>query len=665
MQELLNKLNSPQREAVKYIDGPLLVLAGAGSGKTRVITHKIAYLIKVQGVQAKHITAITFTNKAAKEMQERATKLVTGLNTRGLTICTFHALGLKILREEAANLGYKPSFSVLDSYDSGKIVSDILKTTDKALLKGMQNQISLWKNAFISPEQLMVEAKEEHTIFQAQAYQKYQETLKTYQAVDFDDLIKLPVELFKSNLAVLHKWQLKIRYLLVDEYQDTNVCQYQLIRLLTGSQGRFTAVGDDDQSIYAWRGADAENLRLLQDDYLDLKVIKLEQNYRSTITILTAANQVIQNNSKLFDKKLWSEFGAGDPIRIIGCLNEEAEADMVARKIMLHHLNSQQKFSDYAILYRGNYQARVLEQALRNYKIPYTISGGKSFFDKAEIKDIMAYLRLILNDDDDTAFIRAVTTPKRGVGQTTLEKLSIYAAKRQISLFAALFEEGFALSCNPAQLSVLHEFGSFINNLQFRQTSASAGELLDDLLKAINYEAYLYDNEEVKAAEKRFTNVLNFIDWLAKKGETDNKTLPELVQTITLITMLEGKSAEEVDAVKLSTLHAAKGLEYPYVYLIGCEEGILPHQESMMNNMLEEERRLMYVGITRAQYELTISYCEQRRKAGGLEMREPSRFLQEIGTHNIIDEAKRRFEKINDKNELKDKLSQLRILINQ
>ena len=288
---------------------------------------------------------------------------------------------------------------------------------------------------------------------------------------------------------------------------------------------------------------------------------------------------------------------------------------MVVRKIMLHQLNSSTKFSDYAVLYRSNFQSRVLEQAFRNYKIPYTISGGKSFFDKAEIKDIMAYLRLTINEDDDSAFIRAITTPKRGIGETTLDKLSTYAARREISLFEALFEEGFAAVCNPVQLENVLDFGRFINDIQARQKYEPAGELLTEILSAIKYEEYLYDSEELKAAEKRYGNVLNFIEWMSKKGENDNKTLPELTQTVALITLLEGQSEEEIDSVKLSTLHAAKGLEYPYVFMISCEEGILPHQESVAQGTIEEERRLMYVGITRAQYELTISYCEQRRKA--------------------------------------------------
>lgn len=661
MQQLLNKLNEPQQAAVVYTQGPLLVLAGAGSGKTRVITHKIAYLIQVKGLQAKHITALTFTNKAAREMQTRAIQLTTQVSTRGLNIGTFHALGLKILRAEAKALGYKASFSVLDSYDCGKIISDILQTTDKALVRSQQQQISLWKNALLSPEQIVAQAAQEENFIHAKIYQNYEDTLKSYQAVDFDDLIKLPVELLQRDLTVLHKWQLKIRYLLVDEYQDTNLCQYQLVKLLAGSLGQFTAVGDDDQSIYAWRGADSANLQLLQQDYTNLHLIKLEQNYRSTATILTAANQVIQHNPKLFAKQLWSDYGDGAALRIISCAHEEAEAEMVARKIMLHQLQHATKFADYAILYRGNHQARAFEQALRNYRLPYTVSGGKSFFAKPEIKDILAYLRLIVNEDDDSAFIRAITTPRRGVGPTTLDKLSNYAARRELSLFAAMFEEGFSQECNLPQLHGLHEFGAFIHSIQGRMRQEEVGVLLQHLLLAIGYEAYLNANESGKGAEKRWAHVCSFVDWLAKKGAADNKKLPELVQTVALISLLEGTEEEEANVVKLSTLHAAKGLEYPYVYLISCEEGILPHADADV----AEERRLMYVGITRARYELSLSYCEQRRKAGVMESCQPSRFISELGQHNVLDEAKRNTAKFNHKDELIDKFTLLRQLLHQ
>jgi len=663
VQNILIQLNKPQIEAIKYIEGPLLVIAGAGSGKTRVITNKIAYLISQCGYEARHITAITFTNKAAKEMLERSNKLMHGINTRGLTISTFHALGLRILKEEAAHLGYKTTFSILDSHDSLKIIGEIIKTTDKALIKSLQSQISFWKNTFITPEYLLSIAKDTIEIEKAQIFRQYQDTLKTYQAVDFDDLIKLPVELLETNLEVLYKWQQKIRYLLIDEYQDTNECQYRLIKLICARGGMFTAVGDDDQSIYAWRGANVDNLKNLHYDFSQLKVIKLEQNYRSTLTILGAANNVIKNNPKLFAKKLWSEYGLGEAIRILACKNEDAEADTVVRKIMLQQLHYQNGFSDYAILYRSNYHARILEQTLRNYQLPYTISGGQSFFEKAEIKDITAYLRLLINEDDDTAFIRAITTPRRGVGSTTLDKLANYARTRNISLFAAVFEEGFANECNQPQLVELHNFGNFINHLQERMLKENVEELLTELVIQIGYEEYLYDQENAKLAEKKWGNVLSLIAWLNKKAEDKDKTLAELIQMITLISMLDGREDKEIQAIKLSTLHAAKGLEYPYVFLISCEEGIIPHQESIKTDMIEEERRLMYVGITRAQKELTLSYCEQRRQGGEIKLAERSRFIAEIGEENIIDETKRRLEKISDPVELQDRLQQLKNLL--
>ena len=663
MQNLLSKLNKPQSEAVRYTDGPLLVIAGAGSGKTRVITTKIAYLIGQCGYEARHVTAITFTNKAAKEMKERAALVMTGIDSKGLNITTFHSLGLKILKEEAHHLGFKKNFSILDSADSAKIISDNLITTDKSLIRNLQNQISLWKNAFITPEYLLSVAKDAVETESAKIFRQYQDTLKSYQAVDFDDLIKLPIELFDSNMEVLYKWQQKIRYLLIDEYQDTNECQYRLIKQLCSRGGMFTAVGDDDQSIYAWRGANIENLHNLSKDFKNLNVIKLEQNYRSTTTILAAANSVIQNNPKVFIKKLWSEFGGGEAVKILACRNDEAEAETIIRRVMLHQLQTGGKFSDYAILYRSNHQARVIEQALRNFQIPYVISGGQSFFDKTEIKDIIAYLRLLNNDSDDTAFIRAVTTPKRGVGPTTLDRLTSYAKNRNISLYEALFEEGFAVSCQDQQLDDILNFGNFISDIQFRMLKSPVGELLTELVTQIGYEEYLYENDTAKTAEKKWGNILNLISWLDKKAVQDGKTLPDLVQMINLITMLDGKEEVEPDAVKLSTLHAAKGLEYPYVFLISCEEGIIPHQESINSQMIDEERRLMYVGITRAQRELTISYCEQRRSAGELRVAERSRFIAELGEGNIIDEAKRRLEKISNPDELNDRLQQLKNLL--
>ena len=626
---MLSKLTDPQREAVKYLVGPLLVLAGAGSGKTRVITHKIGYLID-SGYQARNIAAITFTNKAAREMQERVGKLLDGKNSKGLTVTTFHSLGLQMLRAEAKLLGYKPQFSILDASDSYKTLSDILATTDKQLLRRTQWQISSWKNAFLTPDQAMQQADEEIAHAAAKIYQLYQQTLKAYQAVDFDDLIRLPVELFQQHPEALDRWQRKLQYLLIDEYQDTNACQYRLVKQLTGVEGKFTAVGDDDQAIYAWRGADVENLRQLTEDFSRLKIIKLEQNYRSTVRILRAANHVIANNPKLFEKKLWSDLGVGDPIQIVPAKDEESEAELITMKLLAHKFEHRSRFMDYAILYRGNHQARVFEQQLRNQKIPYTLSGGQSFFDKAEIKDLIAYLRLIANEDDDPAFIRAATTPKKGIGNTTLERLGEHAAKQHISLFEAAFEPGFQHDIGPKQLEDLLTFCNFINRMQNRVTKDSAGEVLTDLLSAIHYEAFLYDSEEPRAAETKWKNVMDFTGWLSKKGEEEDKNLLELTQTIALMSLLDGREDAEPDAVKLSTLHAAKGLEYGHVFLVGCEEGILPHRESVEGGKVEEERRLMYVGITRAQKSLTISYCKKRKRAGDWEACEPSRFIDEL-----------------------------------
>lgn len=645
---MLNTLNAPQREAVKYLDGPLLVLAGAGSGKTRVITQKISYLIDEAGYSPKEIAAITFTNKAALEMRERVGKLMQGKNIKGLTIATFHSLGLQMLRQEASLLGYKPQFSILDSSDSFKIVADILATTDKQLLKKTQWQISAWKNAFINADQAKAQADEELTHAAAKVYQLYQQTLKAYQAVDFDDLIKLPVELFEQHETALNKWQRKLQYLLIDEYQDTNACQYKLVKMLTGLRGQFTAVGDDDQAIYGWRGADVENLRQLTTDFSKLKVIKLEQNYRSTVRILRAANQVISNNPRildgnLFEKKLWSDLGTGDLIQVTAAMSEEAEAEGVVMKLQAHKFENRTQHRDYAILYRGNHQARIFEQHLRNHKIPYTISGGQSFFDKAEIKDLVSYLRLIANEDDDPAFIRAATTPKKGIGNTTLERLGEYASAHKISLFAAAFEGDFQREIGNKQLEDLLNFCQYINKLQLRAVRDPAGEVLNDLLNTIQYEAFLYDSEEPRAAETKWKNVLDFVGWLTKKGEgntefgseSNDKNLLELTQMVSLMSMLEGREEGEPDAVKLSTLHAAKGLEFGHVFLIGCEEGILPHQVSIDAEQIEEERRLMYVGITRAQKSLNISWCKKRKKAGEMQMCEPSRFIAELPTADL------------------------------
>ena len=631
----MSGLNPQQREAIHYLDGPLLVLAGAGSGKTRVITQKIAYLVQDCGFQPRNIAAITFTNKAAKEMQERIGKILSPALAGDLQISTFHSLGVRILREEAKALGYKPRFSIFDSADCAGILSEAAGTVDKATVRILQSLISNWKNALITPEAARHLATDEHQKLAAHAYLSYEATLKAYQAVDFDDLIGLPVKLFTEHPEIADKWQNRLRYLLVDEYQDTNACQYQLLKLLTGVRAQFTAVGDDDQAIYGWRGADIDNLRKLPAEFPNLKVIKLEQNYRSTVRILKAANNVIANNEKLFDKKLWSEHGHGEQISVTTYRDNDAEAEGVVMKLQAHRFEQRTQFKDYAILYRSNHQARIFEEYLRDHRIPYLLSGGKSFFDKAEIKDIIAYLRLLANEDDDPAYIRAATTPKRGIGAATLQVLGTYAGERHVSLFAAAFEEGFAQRVAPRQLEPLLEFGQFINRMQERAGRESANLVLPDLLKAIDYETYLYDHEEERVAQTRWANVCEFANWINKKGELDGKTLIELTQSIALINMLDKQNDEEVDAVQLSTLHASKGLEYPHVFLVGIEEGILPHRESTEPSKVEEERRLMYVGITRAQRTLHISFCERRKQAREFIPCEPSRFIDEMGRDDV------------------------------
>lgn len=617
-----------------YLDGPLLVLAGAGSGKTRVITHKIAYLVEECGYQARNIAAITFTNKAANEMRERVGTLLQGKNAKGLVVSTFHSLGMNILRAEAKLLGYKPQFSIFDSSDTFKIIGELTNSGDKQEIRDVQTQLSSWKSAFISPEQAVVNADSLELEAYARLYMRYQETLRAYQAVDFDDLIHLPVVLFNQHPEALLRWQQKLRYLLIDEYQDTNDCQYQLTRLLAGKRAAFTAVGDDDQAIYAWRGASVENLHNLRHDYSNLRVIKLEQNYRSSQRILKVANHLINQNTKVFEKNLWSDHGIGDPIRIYAARDDEHEAESVVMKLITHKFEHQTQFSDYAILYRSNYLSRAFEEQLRAQRVPYTVSGGTSFFDKPEIKDITAYLRLIANPDDDPAFIRAITSPKRGIGNTTLEKLGSYAGTRHISLFEAAFEAQLEQLLPPRQYEDLMVFCRFISRLEDRADADPCAELLDELLRAINYETWLYDTHESRQAEVKWKNVDDFIGWLKRKAEADEKSLLDMVQTIALINMLEGKN-QEPDAVSLSTLHAAKGLEFPHVFIIGVEEDILPFRDSDEKG-IEEERRLMYVGITRAERSLQISYCNRRRRGKDWALCEASRFLEEMPASELI-----------------------------
>jgi ATP-dependent DNA helicase Rep len=653
--------NPAQREAIHYLDGPLLVLAGAGSGKTRVITQKIAHLIDTCGFSPQNIAAITFTNKAAREMKERVGKQLDA-RAEGLLCCTFHALGVRILREDARTLGYKPGFSIFDSDDCYGIVSDLAGSVDKAVIRRLQWQISAWKNAGLTPDAAAGLAGNDLEQRAAAAFRNYAATLKAYQAVDFDDLIGLPLTLFEEHPVVREKWQNRLRYLLVDEYQDTNVCQYRLLKHLTGVRAQFTAVGDDDQAIYGWRGADIENLNNLTRDFPALKVVKLEQNYRSTVRILQAANTLIANNPKLFEKKLWSDLGHGAHITVNPCKEPEHEAETVIMKLQAHRFEHRTRWADYAILYRGNYQARVFEQQLRNARIPYALSGGQSFFDKAEIRDLVAYLRLIANPDDDPAFIRAITTPRRGIGGQTLEALGSYAGERHRSLYDAAHETGFAARVGPRQVESIQQFCDFIGRIAGRANRDPASAVVPELLTAIGYERWLHDHNDPKVAAQKWANVREFADWLMSKGDEDKKSLLEMTQTLALINMLERQQdGAEVDAVKLSTLHAAKGLEYPHVFLVGAEEGLLPHRESMAPDKVQEERRLMYVGITRARRSLHLSYCQRRSVGREWFACDPSRFIAEMGENAVQAPSK----KVVDRATSSDRLAAMRAMLGE
>ncbi|HEX3136543.1 MAG TPA: UvrD-helicase domain-containing protein, partial [Casimicrobiaceae bacterium] len=599
--------------------------------KTRVITAKIAHLIE-QGADPAGIAAITFTNKAAREMRERSGAAQRRRETAPAapTICTFHALGLKILRREAAAMQLTPRFSILDPADVEPIVAELLTTSDRARVRAAQWQISAWKNALIAPPEALARASTEAERAAARVYARYRAALSAYQAVDFDDLIALPVAALECDAGAAEHWQKRLQYLLIDEYQDTNPAQYRLLRLLTGARAAFTAVGDDDQAIYGWRGATVANLERLPRDYPSLKVIKLEQNYRSSIRILRSANALIGHNTKLFDKALWSDLGLGEPIQVAPAADDQAEAENVARTIAALKFEHGTRFDDFAVLYRGNHQARAFEQALRAQNMPYSVSGGQSWFDRTEIRDIVAYLRLIANDEDDPAFVRAVTTPRRGVGAQTLEHLG-----RAGGLFAAACDDGLTSALPARQREALTEFCRMINGLRYRAEREPAGRLIDELIKTIGYEDHLCSTCDKREAQTRWESVVDFVRWLSTKGESDGRNLLELTQSIALLTLLDGEEGREPDAVRLSTLHAAKGLEFAHVFLVGLEEGVLPHREAIVAGNIDEERRLMYVGLTRAQQSLRLSWCRRRKRAGEWHGAEPSRFIGELAQEDL------------------------------
>ena len=656
-------LNLAQLQAVHYTDGPCLVLAGAGSGKTRVITHKIAHMIDA-GLPAKRIAAITFTNKAAAEMRERAKGLI-GRAAKDVLICTFHALGVRMMREDGKVLGLKPQFSILDADDVTGILKEAGGSVDVATARQWQWAISAWKNQGLNAAQALAQAADDNERITATVMAHYEERLTAYQSVDFDDLISLPLKLLREHPEVRAKWQQALGHVLVDEYQDTNATQYEVLKHLVGERARFTAVGDDDQSIYGWRGATLDNLKKLPQDYPQLKVIKLEQNYRSTSAILRAANNVIQLNPKLFPKTLFSELGEGEPVRVVDADNEEHEAERAVARIQSLRSTATNtgmgvkpvELRDFAILYRANHQAKTFEKALRRAQIPYKVSGGQSFFDRAEIKDLCAWFRLWINNDDDPAFLRAITTPKRGIGHTTLGALGNFATNYKLSLFASLFSATLEAVLPARAVGSLHEFGRYVNDLEFRARHTMGAEdaraFMMEWLKEIGYEQHLLEGEDSeKVAAARWGNVIDFVDWMSGRcgGQIDDaagvsttkevKSLLEVAQTIALLSTIQDREQDQ-DVVTLSTLHASKGLEWPHVMLVGVTEGMLPfklddddgRQEKVTDDIavrLQEERRLMYVGITRAQRSLAVSWTKKRKKGREMVTAQPSRFIKEM-----------------------------------
>ena len=622
-------LNPQQRAAVEYCDGPLLVLAGAGSGKTRVIAEKIAHLLAHGVAPAHKIAAITFTNKAAREMRERVARRVKSDDADALSVCTFHALGLKFLQIEHARVGLRRNFSVLDADDSAQLVKELAGPSVKPeSLFQLRNLLSRAKNDGLSPEQALDAARAPREREAAQIYAAYQKRLAAFNAVDFDDLIRLPVAALERDAETGEAWRERLRYLLVDECQDTNASQYALLRLLAGERGAFTCVGDDDQSIYAWRGADPGNLDKLSRDYPALRVVKLEQNYRCGQRILRAANALIAHNPHAHAKKLWSAHAEGERIRVLECRDSEHEAERVAASLI--HLRERHSlaWSDCAVLYRGNHQARALEKALRLAHVPYHLSGALSFLDRHEVKDVLAYLRLLANPDDDAAFLRVVNVPRREIGATTLERLGELAQSRHLSLLRAA-RSNAALKQLPARAAVsLHGFVALVDALAAQADHAPAAELVEELLRRSGYAQHLAaSSKDAALNERRLGNVRELVEWF-RAMHKGRARAGDLAAQLALLAHADRDDGG--DAVRLMTLHAVKGLEFRCVHIVGVDDGTLPHEGAIDEGRLDEERRLFYVGITRAKELLLLSFTAQARRHGQVLKKKPSRFLDEL-----------------------------------
>ena len=629
----MSGLNSPQRLAVEYIDGPLLVLAGAGSGKTKVITEKIAHLVQRGHVQPQHVAAITFTNKAAREMRERVGRRLRGEQAEGLSISTFHSLGLRFLQVEAQRAGLRRGFSIFDSDDSLAIIKDLAPPNSKKdAVEALRHLVSKAKNEGLTPAQAKELARSQRELEAAAMYARYQARLQAFNAVDFDDLIRMPLQLLDEDPEVAPAWRERIRYLLVDECQDTNGAQYRLLRHLAGPKGKLTCVGDDDQSIYAWRGANPENLDLLAQDYPQLKVVKLEQNYRCSGRILRCANTLIERNPHAHPKKLWSQHGEGEPVRVWQCRDDAHEAERVAAEMQYLQQAKEIPWNEFAVLFRGNHQSRPLEKALQMLRIPYHLSGGTAFLERAEVKDALAWLRVLANPDDDAAFLRAITSPKREVGGTTLAKLAEMAAQVHMPLSRAAERIDLLKQLTPRAAAGLDEFMRIVHRLRASAEHVTPAELTRELVeKSGLLEAARAQSKDKAGFERRRENFEELASWFeAARGGGPG----ELAAQLALLGHAD--RGEPGNAVRLMSMHAAKGLEFRVVFIVGCEDGNLPHEQAVAEGSLEEERRLFYVGITRAKERLVLSHGAEAKRWGEVRHLLPSRFLDELPPGDLL-----------------------------
>ncbi|WP_127762410.1 DNA helicase PcrA [Peribacillus asahii] len=642
VEKLLNGLNQQQQQAVKATEGPLLIMAGAGSGKTRVLTHRIAYLMVEKQVAPWNILAITFTNKAAREMKERIRSILGGTSDE-IWISTFHSMCVRILRRDIDRMGFSRNFSILDTTDQQSVIKQILKDRNmdpkKNDYRSILGSISSAKNELVTPEEYAKTAADFYTQSVSDVYTEYQKRLRKNQALDFDDLIMMTIQLFQRVPEVLEYYQRKFQYIHVDEYQDTNRAQYMLVKLLASRFRNLCVVGDSDQSIYRWRGADIANILSFEKDYPNATMIFLEQNYRSTKRILEAANKVIENNRNRKPKNLWTENLEGEKIFYYRADSEQGEAQFVAGKINELTRNGK-TLSDIAILYRTNAQSRVMEEVLLKSNLNYTIVGGTKFYDRKEIKDLLAYLRLISNPDDDISLRRIINVPKRGIGATSMDKVADYARQYDLSIYQAL-ESVEMIGISAKATKSAREFANLIRNYTNQQEYLSVTELVEEVLDKTGYRDMLQTENTIEA-QSRLENIDEFLS-VTKAFEDNNedKSLIGFLTDLALVAdidQLDEQKVEEQDQVTLMTLHSAKGLEFPIVFLLGLEEGVFPHSRSLADEQeMEEERRLAYVGVTRAEEQLFITNAQMRTLFGRTNMNPVSRFVSEIPAELLED----------------------------